>query len=122
MSSQGAIAFALSSLYTIVLYSSCQLQYKTIIMKSIKIQEYKKRNMLMEVVRQVRVNAPDLSAQIKAAREADGRSVQVLATAAGISSAYWYQIEKNQRHWISEKTLRGIESALDINLGVNFDD
>lgn len=79
-------------------------------------------NTSIEVVRQIRVNAPGLSEQIKAAREADGRSVQVLATAAGISSGYWYQIENNQRRWVSEETLRGIETALSIDLGVRFDD
>lgn len=78
--------------------------------------------MLMEVVRQIRVNVPTLSERIKAAREADGRSAQVLATAAGISTGYWYQIENNQRRWISEETLRGIESALNIDFGVTFDD
>ncbi|MBD2345419.1 helix-turn-helix domain-containing protein [Anabaena subtropica FACHB-260] len=50
------------------------------------------------------------------------RSVQVLATLAGISTAYWYQIEQDKRQWISEETLRGIEQALGMNLGVQFDD
>ena len=76
----------------------------------------------MEVVKQTRVDAPDLPQRIKTAREADGRSVQVLATVAGISAAYWYQIENSKPQWISEETLRGIESALKIDLGVRFDD
>ena len=87
-----------------------------------KILEYNNFNMLMKVIRKTGIDVPDLPAQIKAAREADGRSVQVLATAAGISSAYWYQIENNQRQWISEEILRGIEFALNVNLGVVFDD
>jgi len=78
--------------------------------------------MLMDVVRQIKVTIPDLSQKIKESREKDGRSVQVLATLAGISTAYWYQIEQNKRQWISEGTLRGIEQALSINLGVEFDD
>lgn len=78
--------------------------------------------MLMDVVRQIKVTIPDLSQKIKGAREKDGRSVQVLATLAGISTAYWYQIEQDKRQWISEETLRGIEQALGIDLGVQFDD
>lgn len=78
--------------------------------------------MLMDVVRQIKVTIPDLPGKIKYAREQDGRSVQVLATAAGISTAYWYQIEKDDRHWISEETLRGIEKALGVDLGVHFND
>ncbi|WP_199311698.1 helix-turn-helix domain-containing protein [Anabaena subtropica] len=46
----------------------------------------------------------------------------MLATLAGISTAYWYQIEQDKRQWISEETLRGIEQALGMNLGVQFDD
>ncbi|WP_375496446.1 helix-turn-helix domain-containing protein [uncultured Nostoc sp.] len=78
--------------------------------------------MLMDVVRQIKVTIPDLSHKIKEAREKDGRSVQVLATSAGISTAYWYQIEQEKRQWISEETLRGIEQALGLDLGVRFDD
>ncbi|MHC5747899.1 MAG: helix-turn-helix domain-containing protein [Nostoc sp.] len=78
--------------------------------------------MLMDVVRQIKVTIPDLSQKIKQAREKDGRSVQVLATSAGISTAYWYQIEQEKRQWISEETLRGIEQALGLDLGVCFDD
>ncbi|MDZ8261962.1 helix-turn-helix transcriptional regulator [Nostoc sp. ChiQUE01b] len=74
----------------------------------------------MDVVRQIKVTIPDLSQKIKEAREKDGRSVQVLATLAGISTAYWYQIEQDKRQWISEETLRGIEQALGIDLGVQF--
>ncbi|HEY9597812.1 MAG TPA: helix-turn-helix transcriptional regulator [Cyanophyceae cyanobacterium] len=74
----------------------------------------------MEVVKQTKVSVPDLPERIKAARLSDGRSAQVLATAAGISSAYWYQIESGKPQWISEETLRGIELALGIDLGVSF--
>lgn len=77
--------------------------------------------MLMDVVRQIKVTIPDLSQKIKEAREKDGRSVQVLATLAGISTAYWYQIEQGKRHWISEESLRGIEKALGIDFGIGFD-
>jgi transcriptional regulator with XRE-family HTH domain len=83
---------------------------------------YIKENMMMEVVKQVKIIVPDLASRIKQFREKDGRSVQVLATAAGISTAYWYEIEKGKRHWISEEVLRGIENALGVDLGVQFDD
>jgi transcriptional regulator with XRE-family HTH domain len=76
----------------------------------------------MDVVKQVRVTVPDLSSKVKDARLLDGRSAQALATAAGISTAYWYQIENNQRQWLSEEILRGIENALGIDFGVNFDE
>jgi len=78
--------------------------------------------MTMDVVKQVRVTVPDLSSKVKDARLLDGRSAQALATAAGISTAYWYQIENNQRQWLSEEILRGIENALGIDFGVNFDE
>jgi transcriptional regulator with XRE-family HTH domain len=76
----------------------------------------------MDVVRQIRVTVPDLSQKIKEAREKDGRSAQILATLAGISTAYWYQIEQGKRQWISEETLRGMEQALNISLGVTFEE
>lgn len=83
---------------------------------------YTKENMMMEVVKQVKIIVPDLASRIKQFREKDGRSVQVLATAAGISTAYWYEIEKGKRHWMSEEVLRGIENALGVDLGVQFND
>ena len=78
--------------------------------------------MLVDVVRQIRVTMPDLPQKIKVAREKDGRSVQILATVAGISTAYWYQIENGDRQWISEEILRGMETALGVDLGVVFND
>lgn len=78
--------------------------------------------MLMDVVRQTRVSVPDLPERIKKARELSGKSAQVLATAAGISTAYWYEIEKGERKWMSEDVLKGIEEALGVSLGVQFDD
>lgn len=75
----------------------------------------------VDVVRQTRVTIPDLPARIKAARLESGRNVQYLATAAGISTAYWYQIENGDRQWMSEETLRGIERALDMDFGIQFE-
>ncbi|BAS55354.1 XRE family transcriptional regulator [Leptolyngbya boryana NIES-2135] len=77
--------------------------------------------MLVDVVRQIRVTVPDLEKRIKELREASGRSAQALATEAGISTAYWYEIEKGKRQYITEDVLRGIERALDTDFGVKFD-
>lgn len=77
--------------------------------------------MLMDVVRQIRVTIPDLEKRIKKLREASGKSAQTLATEAGISTAYWYQIEKGERQYITEEVLRGIEKALSIDFDVKFD-
>ena len=68
------------------------------------------------------VEAPKgIGERIKQARIADGRSVQVLATLAGISSAYWYQIEQEKRSYVSEEHFRGIENVLGVDFGVSFD-
>ena len=73
----------------------------------------------MEVVRRVKVDS--LPQQIKEARKKDSRSVQVLATLANISSAYWYQLEGGKRSWVSEDVIRRIEKVLDTDFKINFD-
>ena len=73
----------------------------------------------MEVVRRVTVKS--LPEQIKQARKKDGRSVQVLATLAEISSAYWYQLEAGSRSWVSEDIVRRIEKVLGTSFDLNFD-
>ncbi|WP_242025304.1 helix-turn-helix transcriptional regulator [Leptolyngbya sp. FACHB-36] len=75
----------------------------------------------MDVVRQIRVSVPELEKQVKELRESSGKSAQTLATEAGISTAYWYQIEKGERQYITEEVLRGIERALGVDFGVRFD-
>ena len=77
---------------------------------------------LMDVVRSERVTVTDLGSQIKQARIDDGRSAQVLATLADISTGYWYQIENEQRSWISEEVLRRIEKVLGADFGVKCAD
>ena len=73
----------------------------------------------MEVVRRVKVDS--LPQQIREARKKDSRSVQVLATLADISSAYWYQLEGGKRSWVSEDVIRRIEKVLNTNFEINFD-
>ncbi len=63
----------------------------------------------------------DFGKKLKQYRLADGRSAQVLATFAGISIGYWYQLEKEEREWISAEVLRGIESVLGVDFGIKFD-
>lgn len=74
----------------------------------------------IDVVRQIRVTVPDLEKRIRELRESSGKSAQSLATEAGISTAYWYQIEKGERQYITEEVLRGIERALNADFGVSF--
>ena len=75
----------------------------------------------MKVRRYQEIDVTDFGERLKQARIEDGRSVQVLATLAGISVGYWYQLEKEDREWISEEVLRSIESVLDLNFGALFD-
>lgn len=75
---------------------------------------------IVKVRRYQEIDVTDFGERLKQARTEDGRSVQVLATLAGISVGYWYQLEKEDREWISESVLRAIESVLNINFGVKF--
>ncbi len=75
---------------------------------------------IVKVRRYQEIDVTDFGERLKQARIEDGRSVQVLATLAGISVGYWYQLEKEDREWISESVLRAIESVLNINFGVKF--
>jgi transcriptional regulator with XRE-family HTH domain len=77
---------------------------------------------VVEIRRYQSIEVKDLGKKLKAAREKDTRSVQVLATLAGISMGYWYQIENEERKWISEEIVRSIESVLGVDFGVKFDD
>jgi len=76
----------------------------------------------VKVRRYQELDVPDFGERLKKARVEDGRSVQVLATLAGISVGYWYQLEKEDREWISEEVLRAIESVLNIKFGAQFDE
>lgn len=78
---------------------------------------------IVKIRRYVDVEANGIGAKIKQARKASGRSVEVLAGEAGISRAYWHDVEAERiRDALPEDTLRRIEQALDIDFGVKFDD
>ncbi|MBW4511760.1 MAG: helix-turn-helix domain-containing protein [Scytonematopsis contorta HA4267-MV1] len=77
----------------------------------------------MKVRRTIEREVPGLGQKIKKAREADGRSLESICGEVGISRVYWYDIEGERvRGSLPEETLRKIEKALNIDLGVNFDD
>lgn len=76
---------------------------------------------IVKVRRYQEIEVPNFGERLRQARIDDGRSVQVLATFAGISVGYWYQLEKEDREWISEEVLRAIETVLSVSFGAQFD-
>jgi len=75
----------------------------------------------MKIRRCVDFEAKGIGLKIKEARKVSNRSVESLATEADISRPYWYDIEAERvRDALPEETLRRIEGALGIDLGVNF--
>ena len=69
------------------------------------------------------VDIPDLGKQIKEARVNDPRSVTKLASIVGISRNYWYQLEAEAvLGGVAEDTIRKIESVLNADFGISFDD
>ncbi|MGK7958544.1 MAG: helix-turn-helix domain-containing protein [Crocosphaera sp.] len=78
------------------------------------------KNQKVKIRRYQEAEVVNFGKRLKEARTADGRSVQVLATMAGISLGYWYQLEKEDREWISEEVLRSIESVLNLDFGAEF--
>lgn len=75
---------------------------------------------LMRVIRETIVDAPNLGQRIKQARETDPRSLKAICEAVGMSQMNWYRIEREEQD-LPESTLRKIEQALGIDLGVRFD-
>jgi transcriptional regulator with XRE-family HTH domain len=79
----------------------------------------------MQVKRTIEITLdfPGLGQRIKEAREKDGRSLTQICRDSGISRAYWYQLEtEDLRAPATEEIIRKIEQALNIDLGVKFDD
>ncbi len=65
---------------------------------------------------------PGIGNRIKQAREDDSRTLTQLAATAGISVSYWNRIENESVKNLPIETIWGIEKALNIDLGVSFDD
>ena len=64
-----------------------------------------------------------LGKRIEAARRQSKRSVADLAKAAGISRAYWYDLEQERiRQSVPIETIRNVEESLGVDFGVSFDE
>lgn len=79
------------------------------------------QKVLMKVVRKTVLEVSGLGQRIKQAREADSRSLKALAESAGMTSMNWYRIEAEEQE-LPEETLRKVEQALGVDLGVSFHD
>jgi transcriptional regulator with XRE-family HTH domain len=78
---------------------------------------------LVQVVRTIEVDAPNLGEQIKEARisaQRNGKSLTKIAAEAEMSVQNWYRIEQ-ERQKLPEETLLLIEKALGVNFGISFD-
>jgi len=75
----------------------------------------------MKVRRVIEVDVPGLGARIRAAREADERSLTQICAAVGMTTANWYKIEKEETKFLPDKTLKNIERVLGVSLGVDME-
>lgn len=74
-------------------------------------------------IKETVLDIPDLGLKIKLARENDSRSLSQICRECQISRTYWYQLEsEGLRSPASEKIIRKIESTLNVDLGVKFND
>lgn len=77
-------------------------------------------------VRQVKdVDAPYLGERIKKSRifMSNRKSLEEICDEVGVSRTYWYDIENERiRGALSVENLRKIEQALEIDLGISFED
>jgi transcriptional regulator with XRE-family HTH domain len=66
-------------------------------------------------------NFPGLGERIKEYRLSSSKPLTLLAANAGISVPHWNRIENEKVRDLPIDTLRGIEKALGVDLGVKFD-
>ena len=66
------------------------------------------------------IDVPSLEARIKAAREADKRSLIKICSLVGMTPANWYKIEAGDTKVLPIETLRKIEEVLGVNFGVEI--
>jgi len=77
--------------------------------------------MKIKITRDIEI--PELGAKIKAARDADPRSVGALARLAGISRGYWYDLEAEKfRAAVPLATIQAVAGVLGLDLGLGVDD
>ncbi|HEY9780895.1 MAG TPA: helix-turn-helix transcriptional regulator [Leptolyngbyaceae cyanobacterium] len=62
---------------------------------------------------------PGLGERIREYRLSSSKSITQLAADAGISVPHWNRVENEKVRDLPLETLRGIEKALGVNLGVN---
>ena len=67
-------------------------------------------------------NIPRLGERIREHRKASEKSLTELSAEAGISTPHWNRIENEKVGELPISTLRGIEKALGVDLGVHFDE
>lgn len=79
-------------------------------------------SLLMKVRKVIDVETPGLGAKIKAAREADSRSLLSICKEIDLTPMYWYKIEAEEVKALPIETLRRIEEVLGVDFGVSFDD
>ncbi len=75
---------------------------------------------LMRIRKVYEIDAPDLAARLKAAREADDRSLAEICRQVGVSAQYWYNLERGSVTTMSFETLRKIEDVLGVDFGVKL--
>jgi transcriptional regulator with XRE-family HTH domain len=75
----------------------------------------------VKIRRYTDIEVEGLGARIQEARKATKQSLESLASSAGISRVYWYDIEAERvRDALPEETLRKIERALGVEFGVKL--
>lgn len=77
----------------------------------------------MKVIRTTIFEAPSLAEKIKDARwdaKKRGKSLKEICDEIGMTSSNWYLIEKGITKQLPEETLKKIEKALGVDLGINF--
>ncbi len=78
-------------------------------------------SLLMKVRKVFDVEVPGLGAKIKAAREADSRSLLSICREVDMTPMYWYKIEAEEVKALPIETLSRIETVLGVDFGVSFD-
>lgn len=77
-------------------------------------------NSSMRIRKVDELDVPDLAARLKAAREADDRSLAEICRQVGVSPQYWYNLERGTVTTMSFETLRKIEEVLGVDFGVKL--
>ncbi len=65
---------------------------------------------------------PGVGSKIKEARKASDKPLTLLCAEAGISSPHWHRIENEKVGEVPIETLKNIEKALNIDLGIDLND